>query len=759
MDFKEYLINAGVPKDEIHEALNHITSWDSLHEWMNTYQKDRVVPKIKRLPIGTPFIETNWKENLYSRFKSSKEAGLPVGQEPTWIKEIERRRVVLMLVSLVIATGMWLLTKDVLLSQDATGIVAWIYLIISYGLTYYAVYSFSKNILGSVLASRGPKGNPWHPMHSAVDPKGDERVAIIFPVYHEDAQRVGAGIASTYESIMKHIPDAEHHYDIFMLSDSRDDRYLVAEQAVIYKLNQMYPDARIFYRHRPSNHNAKLGNVIDFCRRWGNDYEYMFVMDADSIVSATAIHTTLRMMCGNSRLGILQTNPTPIMRESFFGRMQQFSGRLYGSVFSYSLQVMHMGHASYIGHNAMIRMKPFIEHCMLPQLSGEAPWGGKPLSHDIIEAALMARGGYECWFLPDIEGSYEEIPANLLGFLIRERRWMQGNLQHLRFLFIDGLHGIHREGFINGLMGYLLAPICSLSLFLTAIFGISFMQSGRIEVNAVGKIEAPTFILFIISLVFMFLPRIHALIVNFGHDKSRLYGGRVKMTVSLLFETIISIFMSTLQMVYICIFLYKWVRREGISWGTQQRDDSALPWSMCFKHFSNVSLLGIALWGLLYYEVLRIPAQRILLLSSASKGLLTPASMLLWFFPILGTMTLAVFLVQFTSRTSKLVNDSKLFAIPEEIDIPFEVTSMKNAEIILRQAVPDAEDSKAVLEYATHDIFFYVNHRHEIRFRKHIADRLLPKILNNEQLTQKEWGIAIRERECFDAIHQKYAQI
>lgn len=199
------------------------------------------------------------------------------------------------------------------------------------------------------------------------------------------------------------------------------------------------------------------------------------------------------------------------------------------------------------------------------------------------------------------------------------------------------------------------------------------MQSGRIAVNAVGKIEAPTFILFIISLVFMFLPRIHALIVNFGHDKSRLYGGRVKMTVSLLFETIISIFMSTLQMVYICIFLYKWVRREGISWGTQQRDDSALPWSMCFKHFSNVSLLGIALWGLLYYEVLRIPAQRILLLSSASKGLLTPASMLLWFFPILGTMTLAVFLVQFTSRTSKLVNDSNLFAIPEEINVPLKL--------------------------------------------------------------------------------------
>jgi membrane glycosyltransferase len=73
--------------------------------------------------------------------------------------------------------------------------------------------------------------------------------------------------------------------------------------------------------------------------------------------------------------------------------MQQFAGRLYGSVFSYSLQAMLMGNASYIGHDAMIRLKPFIEHCMLPELSGTAPWGGKPLSHDIIESAMMAQAG------------------------------------------------------------------------------------------------------------------------------------------------------------------------------------------------------------------------------------------------------------------------------------------------------------------------------------------------------------------------------
>src|SRR5258706_16090878 len=118
--------------------------------------------------------------------------------------------------------------------------------------------------------------------------------------------------------------------------------------------------------------------------------------------------------------------------------MHQFGASLYGSVFSYGLQAMYMGNASYIGHNAIIRVKPFIDHCILPELTGKKPWGGKPLSHDIVESAMMARAGYEVWFLPEIVGSYEEMPANLLGFLVRERRWMQGNLQHLRFLFLNG---------------------------------------------------------------------------------------------------------------------------------------------------------------------------------------------------------------------------------------------------------------------------------------------------------------------------------
>src|ERR1041384_6934495 len=137
----------------------------------------------------------------------------------------------------------------------------------------------------------------------------------------------------------------------------------------------------------------------------------MLLMDADSVMDGAACGALLRMMEGNPHIGILQTNARPVLRQSLFGRMEQFAARLYGSVFSWSLQAMYMGHACYLGHNAMIRLDALIAHCILPRLSGEAPWGGKPLSHDIVESALMARADREVWFLPEIEGSYEEVPA------------------------------------------------------------------------------------------------------------------------------------------------------------------------------------------------------------------------------------------------------------------------------------------------------------------------------------------------------------
>jgi hypothetical protein len=72
-------------------------------------------------------------------------------------------------------------------------------------------------------------------------------------------------------------------------------------------------------------------------------------------------------------------------------------------------------------------------------VSGKPPFGGEIMSHDFVEAAFLRRAGWEVWMTTDLGGSFEEPPPTLLDHLIRDRRWCQGNLQHLRIVFAQGL--------------------------------------------------------------------------------------------------------------------------------------------------------------------------------------------------------------------------------------------------------------------------------------------------------------------------------
>ena len=118
------------------------------------------------------------------------------------------------------------------------------------------------------------------------------------------------------------------------------------------------------------------------------------------------------------------------------------------------LNSWQQGDGNYWGHNAIIRMAPFMDHCALPDLPGREPFGGKILSHDFVEAALMRRAGYEVWLAGEYEGSYEEGPQDIIEYAVRDRRWCQGNLQHVWLLFSRGLMPSSRIHLANGILGY-----------------------------------------------------------------------------------------------------------------------------------------------------------------------------------------------------------------------------------------------------------------------------------------------------------------
>jgi len=732
-----------------------IGSWDELRQWMDVNQPPSLQPALQRLSIIPPALKLRWKDNLRRPFRGRSSEADPAEAVSGWQRVVEYRRRVVLALTIVTTIGMVALSSDTISAEQMPVASARLYLAIYTVMTYFLAANFYKLALGTWHTLRGPAANPWHPSKFARDPAPRTKVAVVYPVYHENVARVAAGMAATWNSIAREFPQFAGHFDNFLLSDSRKIEYWIAEESAVQELRSQFPTGRFFYRRRPNNFNAKLGNIIDFCRRWGVSYDYMLVMDADSVMDGQAVVSLLRMMEGNPRVGILQTNPKPVFRHSLFGRMQQFAARLYGSVFSYSLQAMHMGHASYIGHNAMIRLKPFIESCMLPRLPGKQPWGGKPLSHDIVESALMARAGYEVWFLPEIEGSFEEIPANILDFLIRERRWMQGNLQHLRFLFLGGLQATHRETFLSGSMGYLSAPLWALFLVVSGYGMVHFLEVGRISLGTARAIEAPMIMLLVSSLVFLFMPRLLAFAINIRSDRARLFGGKSKLAWSMFLETVFSFFFSPIVMIYITRFLWLWIKRRSISWGTQQRDDDAVPWARCIQHFGWVSVIGVVCWTALAYRVLHVSEERSLLLQTVTGGWVNPGDVLLWFFPIVAGFAGSVVIVRLTSKAAPLTRACKLFCIPEEIQPPPVIRDTVAQERHFNASLPDPGDKAGTIAYAARDQGFYVRHRPETRSRRHVAHALLPKISSDAPLTDREILLALSERQCFDALHHR----
>ncbi|BAT18806.1 glucans biosynthesis glucosyltransferase MdoH [Asaia bogorensis] len=760
-DFTRFLIDGGIHPDDAAAIGPTIRSHEELEHWLDSHYPDELTPAPERFPIGAPYVETRWKHNVRAMFARFKQNDLPAGTPPDWIRVASRRRLRARLATFLTTFIMVWLTYSTMHFQIGAHTLSgqvfyWVWSALNALMIYLMVTSFYKLVIGSYHASKGAEGNPYHPMHTARDPGPEARVAIIYPVYHEDATAVAARLSAAWTTLVEHAPKHAHLYDLFIVSDSRKIEYWVAEQAAVYNLRTMHPDARVYYRWRPSNHHAKLGNIVDFCRRWSKRYRYMWMMDADSLMDGKAIHTTLRMMEGNYRLGILQTNPKPILRTSLFGRMQQFTSHICGTAFSHAMTAMHMGHAAYVGHNAMIRMEPFVQHCMLPALTGAAPWGGKPLSHDILEAAMMSRAGYEVWFLPEIEGSYEEIPSNLGSFLQRERRWMQGNLQHMRFLLMQGITGLHRETFFNGVMGYLTCPIWCVFLLIALHNTTSFLQSGTIAPQFITSIEAPALMLLCATVVFLFLPRIIAIATHMRHREAMRYAGQDKIIFSTLLEVIFFFFISPVIMVCLSRFFWLWLRRSTISWGTQQRDDAATPWKDVWTQFGWVTLLGLLLACYVNYQISIVPEQQLVRLDMLSNHRLTPVSILFWFLPLILGLTLSPLLARISSETYPVMRRIGLFCIPEELEQPRVITLMFEALDHLKKFMPDPEDQVATVQYAVSNSFFYLNHRPQTRIKPHLAKRLEPKLTSGTPLTIAELGHALRERHCFDVLNARH---
>lgn len=492
--------------------------------------------------------------------------------------------------------------------------------------------------------------------------------AILMPIYNENPHHVFAGLKATYVSLQD--TGQLSHFEFFILSDTTDAARAVDEELAWAEFCRSL-DAfdHVHYRRRRANIKRKSGNIGDFCRRWGAYFRYMIVLDADSIMAGQTLKTMVQMMEVRPEAGIIQTPPVTVNRTSLFARIQQFANRVYGPMFTAGVNFWRLGECYYWGHNAIIRVRPFMEHCALARLPGRGPMAGEILSHDFVEAALMRRAGWEVWVAYDLGGSYEETPPTLLDELKRDRRWCQGNLQHLRLLGTKGLSSSHRTMFVNGVMAYASAMFWLLFLILStvevavqALSAYKYFPSNP-SLFPVWPEWHPDWALMLIfsTAVLLFAPKILSLLLAIIKKPStRYFGGTRALTVSVVLESIVASLLAPIRMVFHAQFVLTTLMGLRVRWGGQVRDDAETDWLTAVRSHGTVTVIALGWAALVHW--------------------LNPA-FFWWLTPITGALIAAIPLSVYLSRASlgQRARRWRLFTIPEEIAPPPELVTANNA--------------------------------------------------------------------------------
>jgi membrane glycosyltransferase len=509
---------------------------------------------------------------------------------------------------------------------------------------------------GSVIAGASKRRDP------RPDPAiglGETLTALVMPIYNEDPTRTTAALQAMGEALQK--IGANRAFEIVVLSDSTDADAWVRETAAVERLRRALAGVTlVWYRRRWRNVARKAGNVEDFVARWGGRYDHMIVLDADSLIDAPTLARLAQMMHADPGLGILQTAPQLIGALTLFGRLQQFAACVYGPVISRGLAAWSGDSANYWGHNAIIRVQAFAQSCGLPQLEGRKPFGGHVLSHDFVEAALMRRAGWKVRMTTDCGGSWEESPPSLIDVAVRDRRWAQGNLQHMKIIGASGLSFASRMHLGIGIMSYLSSPLWLVMLcigFALAVqshlirpeyFNHDFQMFPTWPRFNVELMMALFWFSMVILLVPKFLGLLRALL---SRRLRRGGGGVIGLSASFLLEIVLSALYAPVLMLSQSRHVFEIFMGRDSGWNAQRRDGGGTSWGEALRYHMRDTLIAAMTAAILWF--------------------LSPP-LLAWVSPALLGLLIAIPLSRASGSRALGGALSKLGLLrtPEEVDVP-----------------------------------------------------------------------------------------
>lgn len=476
------------------------------------------------------------------------------------------------------------------------------------------------------------------------------KTAVLMTLRNEDPARALKRLATVKESIDRTGDGAAFSY--FVLSDTNRPDVAAAEEAGVARWRETTGAGdRIVYRRRTDNKGFKAGNVRDFCDRWGHDYELMLPLDADSLMAGDVIVKMARMMQAHPKLGILQSLVVGMPSSSAFARIFQF-GMRHG-MRSYTMgQAWWTGECGpFWGHNAFVRIKPFVEDCDLPMLPGKPPLGGHVLSHDQVEATLMRKAGYEVRVLPIEGGSWEENPPTMLDFAQRDVRWCQGNMQYVKLLDYPGLLPMSRFQLLWAILMFVGIPAWTIMIALLPFAALHAQSAPGFPATLAAGLYITFFVMYL-------MPKIAGLIdAVLTKGGMAAYGGPLRFFASAVIELVFSFLQGAVSTIRTTIFMIGLMFGKSVVWGGQNRDASGISFMTALENLWPQTLFGVVVLGALY--------------------VISP-TVLAWSLPLTAGYLLAIPFAMLTASPAlgRWMKRAGLCGIPEDFATPAEIVSV-----------------------------------------------------------------------------------
>ncbi|MEQ1669752.1 MAG: glucans biosynthesis glucosyltransferase MdoH [Hyphomicrobium sp.] len=434
------------------------------------------------------------------------------------------------------------------------------------------------------------------------------RTALLFPVYHEDPTRVSGAIEAMADELVQ--AGRQTHFDIFVLSDTRGDMDGPREARVYQALqSKLHGLVSVFYRRRANNYARKAGNIAEWIGRFGAAYEHFVILDGDSVMSGATLVSLVQAMERDAKAGLIQSVPRLVGGTSLLQHLQQFACNTYGPSVAAGLAFWHRDQGNYWGHNAIIRTHAFATAAGLPDLPGRKPFGGHIMSHDFVEAVLLQRAGWGVHMMPSLEGSYEGMPPNIVDVVTRDRRWAQGNLQHLAIVSQPGITTMGRVHLGMGATSYLISAIWALSLIVGLILALqgqqiipSYFRDAKTLFPIWPIIDPGAALrLFLATLGVVLLPKALGLLLELKKARrirSPLHA--VRATAGVMYETVYSMLIAPILMLTQTVGAIQIFAGLDSGWKAQKRDDGALSFNDAMWFARWHTGIGVFVAGIAY---------------------------------------------------------------------------------------------------------------------------------------------------------------